>query len=78
MQENMWARLCDSPLGACLIHATYPTYFPAFLYNALTIQGISSVSLVACEPLPSGLQNLNIQLRVKHERKTLQNFPYVP
>ena len=32
MQENMWARLRDSRPGACLIHATYPTYFPAFLY----------------------------------------------
>ena len=33
----------------------------ADVYNALTIQGISSISLVACEPLPSGPQNLNIQ-----------------
>ena len=32
MQENMWARLRDSRPGACLIHATLPTYFPAFLY----------------------------------------------
>ena len=28
----MWARLRDSRPGACLIHATQPTYFPAFLY----------------------------------------------
>ena len=32
MQENMWARLRDSRPGGCLIHATKPTYFPAFLY----------------------------------------------
>ena len=32
MQENTWARLCDSCPGARAIHATYPTYFPAFLY----------------------------------------------
>ena len=35
MQENMWARLRDSRPGACLIHATKPTYFPAFLYLSL-------------------------------------------
>ena len=32
MQENMWARLRDSRPAACSIHATEPTYFPAFLY----------------------------------------------
>ena len=32
MQENIWARLRDSLPGMCAIHATYPTYFPAFLY----------------------------------------------
>ena len=32
MQENTWAMLRDSRPGARAIHATYPTYFPAFLY----------------------------------------------
>ena len=31
MQENTWARLRDSRSGAHAIHATQPTYFPAFL-----------------------------------------------
>ena len=31
MQENMWNRLRESHPGTCLIHATLPTYFPAFL-----------------------------------------------
>ena len=32
MQENMWARLRDSCPGTRVIHATYPTYFPALPY----------------------------------------------
>ena len=34
MQESMWARLRDSCHGVHAIHASLPTYFPAFLYEA--------------------------------------------
>ena len=33
MQENMWARLRESRVRQSLCLATYPTYFPTYLYE---------------------------------------------
>ena len=46
MQENTWARSRESSKHQGASHATYPTYFPAYLYiSAFT----SYVSLSSCD-----------------------------
>ena len=46
MQENMWARLCESRPGQGMSRTTQPTYFPAYLYIiAHQVQDIANASL---------------------------------